>query len=92
MIEDRNELDVAALGIELTSSLHRLYEDEFQLNRTRGMIGARWVFEAIKDSIDARTIAQLWQASLEEFRRARVLICYIPIDLAAVMVVFPAAG
>jgi uncharacterized protein YbbC (DUF1343 family) len=78
VIEDRNELDVAALGIELTSSLHRLYGNEFQLDRTRGMIGARWVFEAIKDSIDARTIAQLWQASLEEFRRARAAYLLYP--------------
>jgi uncharacterized protein YbbC (DUF1343 family)/CubicO group peptidase (beta-lactamase class C family) len=71
VIEDRNDLDTPQLGIELTSALHRLYGTKFQLDDTVGMIGARWVVQAIKDGIDARTIAQRWQPSLEEFRKLR---------------------
>jgi uncharacterized protein YbbC (DUF1343 family) len=71
VIEDRNDLDTAKLGIELTSALHRLYGTKFQLDKSLGMIGARWVLQAIEDGIDPRTIAQRWEASLEEFRKLR---------------------
>ena len=71
IIEDRNGLDVAVLGVELATSLHRLYGNKFQLDNTLGMIGARWVLEAIKDGADARAIAQHWQAALVEFRKSR---------------------
>jgi uncharacterized protein YbbC (DUF1343 family)/CubicO group peptidase (beta-lactamase class C family) len=71
VIEDRNGLDTAKLGIELTSALYHLHGNIFQLENTRGMIGSRAVMQAIKDGIDARTIAQRWQASLAEFRQLR---------------------
>jgi uncharacterized protein YbbC (DUF1343 family) len=71
IVEDRNGLDVAVLGVELATSLHRLYGNKFQLDNTLGMIGARWVLEAIKDGVDARAIAQHWQAALVEFRNSR---------------------
>lgn len=71
VIRDRNELDTPKLGVELTSALHRLYGNKFQLENTRGMIGSRWVIQAIKDGTDARMIAQRWEASLEEFRKLR---------------------
>jgi uncharacterized protein YbbC (DUF1343 family) len=71
VIEDRNDLDTAKLGIELASALHRLYPTKFQLDKSLGMIGARSVLQAIKDGVDARTIAQRWEASLEEFRKLR---------------------
>ena len=69
--EDRNNLDTPQLGIELTSALHRLYGSKFELDKTLGMIGSRWVVQAIKDGTDARTIAQRWENSLEEFRKLR---------------------
>lgn len=71
VIKDRNKLDTAKLGVELTSALHRLYGTKFQLDKTLGMIGARWVLRAIEDGIDARMIAQRWEASLEKFRKLR---------------------
>jgi uncharacterized protein YbbC (DUF1343 family)/CubicO group peptidase (beta-lactamase class C family) len=71
VIEDRNNLDTPQLGIEVTSALHRLYGSKFELDKTLGMIGSRWVIEAIKDGTDARTIAQRWENSLEKFRKLR---------------------
>jgi uncharacterized protein YbbC (DUF1343 family) len=78
VIDDRNELDTPQLGIELVSALHRLYGSKFQLDKTQGMIGARSVVQAIKDGIDARTIAQRWQPSLEEFRKVRAAYLLYP--------------
>ena len=71
IIENRNDLDTPALGIELASALYRLYRGEFQMEKTLGLIGAPWVLQAIKDGRDPRTIAQSWQASLAEFRALR---------------------
>jgi uncharacterized protein YbbC (DUF1343 family) len=71
VIENRNDLDTPALGIELASALYRLYRGEFQIEKTLGLIGAPWVLQAIKDGRDPRTIVQSWQTSLAEFRPLR---------------------
>ena len=71
VIENRNDLDTPALGIELASELYRLYRGKFQIEKTLGLIGAPWVLQAIKDGRDPRTIAQSWQTPLAEFRALR---------------------
>jgi uncharacterized protein YbbC (DUF1343 family)/CubicO group peptidase (beta-lactamase class C family) len=68
---DRERLNSPELGIELAAALRRLYPDRFQLDRTLGMIGARWVVNAIKEGEDPRAIEQRWQSSLERFRALR---------------------
>ena len=71
VVENRNDLDTPALGIELASALYRLYRGEFHLEQTLGLIGSRWVLQAIKDGRDPRTIVQSWDTSLAEFRALR---------------------
>ena len=71
ILTDRRLLDAAALGVELVSALHRLYPRTFQLERTLGLIGARWVVQAVHDGEDPRSIARRWQAPLERFLQVR---------------------
>jgi uncharacterized protein YbbC (DUF1343 family) len=71
IIENRNDLDTPALGIELASALYQLYPGEFQIEKNLGLIGARWVLQAIRDGNDPRTIAESWQAPLAGFRTLR---------------------
>ena len=73
---DRTVLDAPALGVEIATALHRLYLKEFRLEDTLGMIGARWVLQAIKAGQDPRAIVQRWQRPLENFQmlRARYLL------------------
>jgi uncharacterized protein YbbC (DUF1343 family)/CubicO group peptidase (beta-lactamase class C family) len=71
VLQNRDELDSPRLGVELTGALHHLYGSQFQLDNTLGMIGARWVLEAIKDGSDPRAVVQGWQSSLKEFRQMR---------------------
>jgi uncharacterized protein YbbC (DUF1343 family) len=71
VLQNRNELDSPRLGVELTSALYRLFGSQFQIDKTLGMIGARWVVEAIKRGMDTETIFKRWQGSLDEFRRVR---------------------
>jgi uncharacterized protein YbbC (DUF1343 family) len=68
---DRKRLDAPALGVELASALHRLHPDRFLLGQTVGMVGARWVVQAIEDDDDPRLIAARWQPALAAFRATR---------------------
>jgi uncharacterized protein YbbC (DUF1343 family) len=71
VLVDRQALDAAALGIEIASALYRWYPRDFQLDRTLGLIGARWVVQAIAPGQDPAAIALRWQDALDEFRKLR---------------------
>ena len=68
---DRQLLDSPALGMEIASALYRLYPGEFQIDKTLGLIGSRDVLQAIKNGQDPISIAQNWQAALEDFGKVR---------------------
>jgi uncharacterized protein YbbC (DUF1343 family) len=68
---DRAVLDAPRLGVEIASALHRLHRQRFQLDKTLGSVGARWVLEAIGDGEDPQRIARRWQASVEKFMAIR---------------------
>jgi uncharacterized protein YbbC (DUF1343 family) len=59
------------LGIEIASALHGLYSSMFEIDKTLGMIGARWVVEAIKNDEDPTSIVRRWRSSLESFLKMR---------------------
>jgi uncharacterized protein YbbC (DUF1343 family) len=64
---NRQMLDSAALGIEITSALYRLYPKDFQIDKTLRQVGSGKVLQAIKAGQDPATIAQDWQGPLEQF-------------------------
>jgi uncharacterized protein YbbC (DUF1343 family)/CubicO group peptidase (beta-lactamase class C family) len=68
---DRQALDSTELGVELAAALYKLFPDNFQLDRTLSLIGARWVLQEIRAGEDPRRIAYQWQEALEQFRRLR---------------------
>ena len=70
-LTERQELDVAVMGIEIVASLHKLYPDDFQLHKTLGLIGSRSVLQAIKEGRDPRIIALQWQGRLKQFLSLR---------------------
>jgi len=71
IILDRNTLDSPELGIELASALHKLYPNDFKMERMADLLVNRAVFEAIEAGEDPRRIAEDWQERLEEFVRLR---------------------
>jgi uncharacterized protein YbbC (DUF1343 family) len=71
MILDRNTLDSPELGIELASALHKLYPNDFKLERMADLLVNEAVFEAIVAGEDPRRIAEDWQERLEGFVRLR---------------------
>jgi hypothetical protein len=57
--------------VEIASALYRLYPRHFQLENILGMIGARWVVQALQAGQDPRIITRRWQQPLEKFRTLR---------------------
>jgi uncharacterized protein YbbC (DUF1343 family) len=71
VLVDRYALDAPALGIEIASALYRLHPHAFELHKTLGLIGARWVLQAIKQGEPPSAIARRWQVALDAFRSRR---------------------
>ena len=68
---DRKALDAPALGVELAGALHTLHPDRFRLRDTLGMVGARWVVDALAAGGDPRAITRRWEPALAAFRERR---------------------
>jgi len=71
IILDRNTLDSPELGIELASALHKLYPNDFKLEKMADLLVNQTVFEALAAGEDPRRIAEDWQERLQEFVRLR---------------------
>jgi uncharacterized protein YbbC (DUF1343 family)/CubicO group peptidase (beta-lactamase class C family) len=71
IVLDRNTLDSPELGIELASALHRLYPNDFKMERMADLLVNQAVFMAIEAGEDPRRIAEDWQERLEGFVRLR---------------------
>ena len=71
IVLDRNTLDSPELGIELASALHKLYPNDFKLEKMADLLVNQSVFDAIAAGEDPRRIAEDWQERLETFVRLR---------------------
>ena len=67
IVLDRNTLDSPELGIELASALHKLYPNDFKLERIADLLVNQKVFDALGSGEDPRRIAEDWQERLEQF-------------------------
>ena len=70
-LEDRRALDPTVLGIELISSLHKLYPKMFQIDKTRSLVGSSQVFQSLKNGLDPRIISAQWEDDLSDFKKLR---------------------
>ncbi len=66
-LTDRKALNVADMGIEIVSALHKLYPADFQIDKILGMIGSKRVLQDFKDGLDPGSIALQWQSRLAQF-------------------------
>ena len=71
LLLDRQALDSPALGLELAAALWKLYPNDFKLDKTLPLVGARWVLDAIKSGKDPHRIGFEWQDALQQFRSLR---------------------
>ncbi len=68
---DRNTLDAPELGIELASALHKLYPNDFKLDRMLDLLANKATFDALAAGQDPRRIAQDWEDALRRFVELR---------------------
>jgi len=71
VLVDRNTLDAPELGVEVAAALHKLYGDQFQLDKMKELLVNQAVFDAISRGEDPRRIAQDWQDALDTFTKLR---------------------
>lgn len=71
IVLDRNTLDSPELGIELASALHKLYPNDFKLDRMADLLVNQAVLKAISAGEDPSRIAEDWQKRLDGFVRLR---------------------
>jgi uncharacterized protein YbbC (DUF1343 family)/CubicO group peptidase (beta-lactamase class C family) len=68
---ERNAFDAPELGIELASALHKLYPEQFHMDRMIEILVNQSVFDAIARGDDPRRIADDWREPLEQFDQLR---------------------
>ncbi len=71
MVTERNDLDAPELGIELASALHKLYPEQYHMERMPELLVNESIFNAIRQDEDPRRIAADWQDGLESFEKLR---------------------
>jgi uncharacterized protein YbbC (DUF1343 family)/CubicO group peptidase (beta-lactamase class C family) len=76
VLEDRDSLNAALLGVEIINALNRLYPKQFKPDKTLGLVGSHKSLQSIKKGTDPAAIHAKWQDKLNKFRdiRARYLI------------------
>jgi uncharacterized protein YbbC (DUF1343 family)/CubicO group peptidase (beta-lactamase class C family) len=70
-VVERNALDTGELGIELASALHKLYAEQYHMERMIELLCNQSVYDAIAAGQDPRRIAEDWREPLEKFLQLR---------------------
>ena len=71
IVTERNAFDAPELGIELASALHKLFPDQFQMERMKELLLNESAYSAIAEGQDPRRIADDWREPLEKFQQLR---------------------
>jgi uncharacterized protein YbbC (DUF1343 family)/CubicO group peptidase (beta-lactamase class C family) len=71
ILVERNAFDAPELGVELASALHKLYPEQFHMERMIELLVNQPVYDAIAKGEDARRIAEDWREPLEKFQQVR---------------------
>jgi len=71
VVTDRNVFDSPELGIELSSALHKLYPQQYDMRRMIELLLNQSVYDAISNGEDPRRIAEDWNAEDEQFQQLR---------------------
>ena len=71
IILDRYVIDGPELGIEIASALHKLYPNDFQMEKMIELLCNQAAYDAIARGDDPRHIAGSWRDDLDAFKEAR---------------------
>ena len=68
---ERNAFDSPELGVELASALHKLYLEQFHMERMVELLVNQTAYDAIAKGEDPRRIGEDWREALEKFQQVR---------------------
>jgi uncharacterized protein YbbC (DUF1343 family)/CubicO group peptidase (beta-lactamase class C family) len=68
---DRNALDAPEMGMELASALHKLYPEQFHLQKMSDILVNQSTLDALAKGDDPRRIDEEWREPLEKFELLR---------------------
>ena len=71
VVLDRNLMDGPELGMELASALHKLYPNDWKLEKIKALLVNQAVYDALVAGQDPRRIAEDWQDELQKFLKVR---------------------
>jgi uncharacterized protein YbbC (DUF1343 family)/CubicO group peptidase (beta-lactamase class C family) len=71
ILTDRDGFDAPELGVELASALHKLYPQQFQMEKMKDLLANQSVYDALSQGQDPRRIADDWQDALQKFDQVR---------------------
>jgi uncharacterized protein YbbC (DUF1343 family) len=71
ILTDRERCQVVDVGIGIASALHRLYPDEFEVEKFNRLLGCGATLEAVKAQKNLEDIRSAWRKDLDEFVKRR---------------------
>jgi uncharacterized protein YbbC (DUF1343 family)/CubicO group peptidase (beta-lactamase class C family) len=71
VVVERNAFDGPELGVELASALHKLYPEQFHMERMIELLVNQKAYDAIVQGVDPRRIAEDWRGPLQKFQEIR---------------------
>jgi uncharacterized protein YbbC (DUF1343 family)/CubicO group peptidase (beta-lactamase class C family) len=71
LLIDRNALDAPEMGMELASALHKLYPEQFHLQKMNDILVNQSTLDALARGEDPRRIDEEWREPLEKFEQLR---------------------
>ncbi|WP_026443799.1 exo-beta-N-acetylmuramidase NamZ domain-containing protein [Pseudacidobacterium ailaaui] len=71
LLTSRDVLDSPELGIEIAAALHKLYPEQYRIDRIQTLLANQHVFEMLRQGSDPQHIAEDWRASLQQFESRR---------------------
>jgi len=71
LLIDRDALDAPELGIEIASALHRLYPDQYRVEKLDRLMVSKASLDALMQGEDPRRIAEDWRDATEQFQAFR---------------------
>jgi uncharacterized protein YbbC (DUF1343 family)/CubicO group peptidase (beta-lactamase class C family) len=71
LLTDRNALDAPELGIEIASSLQKLYPDRFELSGLDSLMVNKSSLDALASGEDPRRVAEQWRDAIIRFEAVR---------------------
>jgi uncharacterized protein YbbC (DUF1343 family)/CubicO group peptidase (beta-lactamase class C family) len=71
VVLDRYTLDAPLLGIELATALHKLYPNDFEMEKMLAILANQATYDALVAAKDPRWIVASWRDALDEFQQKR---------------------